>query len=72
MTEASKHFLDRSKAYDGDGHAAFGALDPPIRVLADEDEWGGWDAVGDPVLHIEVCALVALNLSVIEGALTAR
>lgn len=54
MTEASKHFLDRSKAYNGDAHATFGALDPPIRVLADADEWGAWDAVGDPVLHIQV------------------
>lgn len=55
MTEASKHFLDRSKAYDGEAHAAYSALDPPVEVLADADEWGAWGAVGDPVLHIQVC-----------------
>lgn len=46
--------MDRSEAYNSDAHAAFSALDPPIPVLGDTDEWGAWDAVGDPVLHIQV------------------
>lgn len=54
VTEASKHFLNRSQAYNGPAHAAFALIDPPIPVLGDADEWGAWDAVGDPVLHIEV------------------
>eukprot|EP00752_Nemacystus_decipiens_P003570 g3292.t1 len=54
VTEASKHFLERSKAYNSEAYAAFSALDPPIRVLADADEWGAWDAVGDSVLHIQL------------------
>ncbi|CAN0465676.1 unnamed protein product, partial [Ectocarpus sp. 12 AP-2014] len=54
VTEASKHFMDRSEDYNSDAHAAFSALDPPIPVLGDADEWGAWDAVGDPVLHIQV------------------
>lgn len=54
MTEASRHFLDRSEAYNREAHAAFCALDPPVRVLGDADEWGAWDSLGDPVLHIEV------------------
>ncbi|CAN0523594.1 unnamed protein product [Ectocarpus sp. 12 AP-2014] len=54
VTEASKHFMDRSEAYNSDAHAAFSALDPPIPVLGDADEWGAWDAVGDPVLHIQL------------------
>ncbi|CAM9753422.1 unnamed protein product [Ectocarpus sp. 6 AP-2014] len=54
VTQASKHFMDRSEAYNSDAHAAFSALDPPIPVLGDADEWGAWDAVGDPVLHIQL------------------
>eukprot|EP00904_Undaria_pinnatifida_P008427 jgi/Undpi1/4714/HiC_scaffold_18.g08067.m1 len=54
VTEASKHFLNRSQAYNGPAHAAFALIDPPIPVLGDADEWGAWDAVGDPVLHIEL------------------
>lgn len=46
--------MDRSEAYNNEAHAAFSALDPPIPVLGDADEWGAWDAVGDPVLHIQV------------------
>lgn len=46
--------MDRSEAYNGDAHKAFSALDPPIPVLGDAEEWGIWDAVGDPVLHIQV------------------
>ncbi|CAN0419932.1 unnamed protein product [Pylaiella littoralis] len=54
VTEASRHFLDRSEAYNREAHAAFCALDPPVRVLGDADEWGAWDSLGDPVLHIEL------------------
>lgn len=54
VTEASKHFLDRSEAYDSEAHAVFRALDPPVCVLGDADEWGAWNALGDPVLHIQV------------------
>eukprot|EP00903_Cladosiphon_okamuranus_P011338 g10687.t1 len=54
VTNASKHFLDRSKDYDLEAHAAFAALDPPIQVLTDAEEWGGWNAVGDPVLHLQL------------------
>lgn len=54
VTEASKHFLDRSEAYNGPAHAEFASLDPPIPVLGDADEWEAWDAVGDPVLHIQL------------------
>ena len=62
VTEASKHFLDRSEAYNGPAHAAFASLDPPIPVLGDADEWRAWDAVGDPVLHIQVFAYVISSL----------
>lgn len=40
--------------YYPEAHSAFKALDPPIPVLGDADEWEAWNAVGDPVLHIEV------------------
>lgn len=53
-TKASEHFLERSEAYHSGAHAAFKALEPPPPILGDADEWGAWDAVGDPVLHIEV------------------
>lgn len=46
--------MDKSEAYDPDAHAAFRALDPPIPVLGDAEEWEAWNAIGDPVLHIQV------------------
>lgn len=48
--------MDRSQAYNPTAHAAFKALEPPIPVLGDADEWRAWNAVGDPVLHIQVRA----------------
>lgn len=53
-TKASEHFLERSEAYNLGAYAAFKALEPPPPILGDADEWRAWDAVGDPVLHIEV------------------
>ncbi|CAM9175148.1 unnamed protein product [Scytosiphon promiscuus] len=46
--------MDRTEAYNSDAHKAFRALEPPIPVLGDADEWGVWDTVGDPVLHIQL------------------
>ncbi|CAM9920252.1 unnamed protein product [Ascophyllum nodosum] len=54
VTEASKHFIDRSRIYNPQAYAAYTALDPPTAVLDDAQEWGAWDAVGDPVLHIQL------------------
>lgn len=68
VTEASKHFLDRSEAYNGPAHAEFASLDPPIPVLGDADEWEAWDAVGDPVLHIQVLFLSPSTVAVICNA----
>lgn len=54
VTQASKHFMKRAEAYNPEAHAAFTALDPPVPVLGDAEEWGAWNVVGDPVLHIQV------------------
>lgn len=53
-TKPSEHFRERSEAYNLEAYRAFTTLDPPIPVLGDADEWGVWNAVGDPVLHIQV------------------
>lgn len=53
-TKLSEHFMERSEAYSPEAYGAFTSLHPPVPVLSDADEWGVWNAVGDPVLHIQV------------------
>lgn len=46
--------MERSEAYSPEAYGAFTSLHPPVPVLSDADEWGVWNAVGDPVLHIQL------------------
>ena len=51
LTEPACHFVG-AQVLDGspDKPNPLGAL-----VYRDRDEWQAWSAIGDPVLHIEVC-----------------
>ena len=56
-TARAAHFTSLGPDYDGEAWAAFAALQPPVQVLVDADEWGSYTCVGrDAVLHIEVRA----------------
>jgi phosphopantothenoylcysteine decarboxylase len=50
-TTNAKFFYERSKTYNLD---AFVKIDCRTRIYTDADEWMVWNAIGDPILHIEL------------------
>lgn len=42
MTEHAKHSFDTKE------------VEPLATIYDDSSEWGAWDSIGDPVLHIEL------------------
>jgi len=67
-TERGRFFLGKARTYDG---AAYGAFEQAqIEVLSDDDEWVRWNAVGDPVLHVDLREWADLLLIAPLGANT--
>lgn len=54
MTKSALHFWERAKVYDASSWAAYLSVEDRVKLYTDEDEWSAWDAVGDPVVHIQV------------------
>lgn len=54
FTESAKHFWDRAAVYDPQSWSAYQSVSSSINLLSDADEWSAWDAIGDPVVHIQV------------------
>eukprot|EP01036_Dinobryon_divergens_P059927 gene59927-79925_t len=53
-SKAAYHFLRRAWLYNLEVWLNFCMIGGMNLVIDDEDEWGGWDRIGDPVLHIEL------------------
>ena len=67
-TERGRFFLGKARTYEG---AAYGAFEQAqIEVLSDDDEWARWNAVGDPVLHVDLREWADLLLIAPLGANT--
>ncbi|CAK4071357.1 unnamed protein product [Aphanomyces euteiches] len=52
LTKAATFFLAKASAYNPDMYEQFQTLQ--LEILHDEDEWGAWNSMGDPVLHIQL------------------
>ena len=53
-SKAALHFLDRSEKYSRENWNKFIGYGGYDLMVTDEDEWGAWDEMGDPVVHIEL------------------
>lgn len=54
LTKSALHFWERAKVYDATSWEAYLSVADRVKLYTDEDEWSAWDAVGDPVVHIQV------------------
>ncbi|OQR90760.1 phosphopantothenoylcysteine decarboxylase [Achlya hypogyna] len=52
LTKAAAFFLEKAASYNPSMFAAYEALN--ITIHRDEDEWSSWNAIGDPILHIQL------------------
>lgn len=54
LTKAARHFWECAKVYNPAAWASFQELGGRVEVLEDKNEWDAWNAMGDPVLHIQL------------------
>ena len=55
LSRAAEHFWELAPSYNADEWERFAALEPPVQIYRDSDEWNDYKSVkGDPVLHIEL------------------
>jgi len=53
-TPVSQFFWEKSENYNQPMWELFQNIDPPIEIFDNYDEWGQWNDVGDPVVHIKL------------------
>uniref|UniRef100_A0A7S1D871 Flavoprotein domain-containing protein n=1 Tax=Cyclophora tenuis TaxID=216820 RepID=A0A7S1D871_CYCTE len=54
LTSGGDNFWNKAQDYDGTAWNEFRELSPPVRIYSPQEEWEGWDRLGDPVLHIDL------------------